>query len=186
MSAYYYLISSLPMLFFGEKAPLTLEAFTDACTGQLRERDMQLLGRVDLLPLPQAGFPTGGAAERFRQWEVCLRNRIAVHRAPQGRDVHHYLQEEKGCFCEIDTGIQEAFAMKNPLDRENYFDRMRWQVLEDIESGHHFDFDKLCVYKLKLLLLEKRNQRRQAEGVKNLELILEDIDSGFDNVSGEN
>lgn len=171
------------MLMFNEKALLSLEQFNDACVGQVNERDMRILDRVGLLPVPTTkyNFPTGSAAERFRRWEVCLRNRIAAQRAPQGKDINRYLHEEQGCFCEIDSGIQEAFALKNPLEREKYFDRMRWRALEDIEAGHHFDFDKLCVYKLKLLLLEKWNQRQRPEGVKNLELVLEDIDSNFYN-----
>ena len=188
MAGYYYLISSLPMLMFDEKAPIDLETFDDACIGQVSERDMKILDKVNLLPPSEEefNFPANSAAERFRQWEVCLRNRIAAHRAPQGKDIHNYLHEEKSCFCEIDTGIQEAFALKNPLEREKYFDRMRWHALEDIEAGHHFDFDKLCVYKLKLLLLEKWNKRQRPEGVKNLDSMLEDIDSSFYNGKNNN
>ena len=166
------------MLMFDEKSPISLDKFNDWCIGQVSDKDMELLDRLSLVPEADAVFPANTAAEKFRQWETSLRNRIAIHRAPQGKDVHDYLHEEKGCFCEIDSGIQEAFALKNPLEREKYFDRMRWRALDDFESGHHFDFDKLCVYKLKLLLLEKWNERQVPQGEKNLDVMLEKIDSG--------
>jgi hypothetical protein len=167
------------MLMFNEKAPLSIEEFNAACVDKISEKDLNTLNRLG--PVPESGglYPANSAAERWRQWEVCLRNRIAAHRAPQGKDVHSYLQEEKGCFGEIDTGVQEAFALKNPLERERYFDRMRWRALEDFESGHHFDFDKLCIYKLKLLLLEKWGERQKEQGEKNLDVMLEQIDNNF-------
>jgi hypothetical protein len=188
MAGYYYLISSLPMLMFDGEAPMTVEEFVSNCHDHISKRDSELLEKLSLIPEIDQTFPAGSAADRWKQWEICLRNRIAVHRAPQGKDVHGYLRDESGCFCEIDSGIQEAFAIKNPLDREKYFDRMRWRALDDFESGHHFDFDRLCVYKLKLMLLEKWSNRQVPEGVKNLESMLEKIDSDFnaDNNNEEN
>ena len=180
MAGYYYLISSLPMLTFDEKALLSVEEFNEACMGKVAGNDLQVLGELSLIPEAGRVYPMGSAAERWRQWEICLRNRIAVHRAPQGKDVHDYLQEESGSFGEIETGIQEAFALKNPLEREKYLDRMRWRALEDFESGHHFDFDKLCIYKLKLMLLDKWNERQVEQGVKNLDVMLGEIDKNFD------
>ena len=185
MAGYYYLISSLPMLMFDEKAPLSIEYFNDACVGKVSENDLEILNKLILVPEAEQAYPANSAAERWRQWEICLRNRIALHRAPQGKDIRDSLQDEAACFCEIDTGIQEAFALKNPLEREKYFDQMRWRVLDDFESGHHFDFDRLCIYKLKLLLLEKWNKRQVEQGVKNLDVMLEQIDNSFNDDTKE-
>lgn len=175
MAGYYYLISSLPMLMFDEKALLSVEEFIEACADKISESDLNILNKLVLVPEAEQTYPANSVAERWRQWEIYLRNRIASHRAPHGKDIHSYLQEEKSCFCDIDTGIQEAFGIKNPLEREKYFDRMRWNALDDFESGHHFDFDKLCVYKLKLLLSEKWNERQVEQGEKNLDVMLEQI-----------
>ncbi len=183
MAGYYYLISSLPMLMFDETALLSVEEFNEACAEQVTENDLKVLNRLCLVPEAGQTYPTGSAAERWRQWEVCLRNRIASHRAPHGKDIHSYLQEEKSCFCDIDTGVLEAFGLKNPLEREKYFDHMRWRVLDDFESGHHFDFDKLCIYKLKLLLLEKWNERQVEQGTKNLDMMLGQIDNSIESRS---
>ena len=167
------------MLMFDEKAPIDLEKFNDWCIGQISENDQKMLNELSLVPGEEQDFPTNSAAARFQDWETCLRNRIAAHRAPQGKDIHEYLHDENGCFCEIETGVQEAFALKNPLEREKYFDRMRWHALENFESGHHFDFDRLCVYKLKLMLLEKWNERQTPQGEKNLDVMLEKIDDSY-------
>ena len=177
MAGYYYLISSLPMLMFDETALLSVEEFNASCVDKVTGNDLEILNKLCLVPEAEQSYPAGSMAERWRQWEIYLRNRIAIHRAPHGRDIHHYLQEEEACFCEIDTGIQEAFGLKNPLEREKYFDRMRWNALEDFESGHHFDFDRLCIYKLKLLLLEKWNERQLERGEKNLDLMLGKINN---------
>lgn len=180
MAGYYYLISSLPMLMFDEKALLSVEEFAEACAGKVVENDLKILNELGLIPEAGRVYPAGSMAERWRQWEICLRNRIAVHRAPQGKDAHAYMQDEHGSFGEIEFGIQEAFALKNPLEREKYFDRMRWRALDDFEAGHHFDFDKLCIYKLKLMLLEKWNERQVEQGVKNLDAMLAEIDTNLD------
>jgi hypothetical protein len=182
MAEYYYLISSLPMLSFDEKSLLSIEKFNAACAEQIGVNELGILKKLSLIPTAEEVFPANTAAERWRQWEICLRNRIASHRAPQGKDVHEYLQYEEGCFCEIDAGIQEAFSLKNPLEREKYFDHMRWRALDDFEVGHHFDFDKLCVYKLKLLILEKWNERQVEQGETNLDMMLEQIDNDFNTV----
>lgn len=176
MAGYYYLISSLPLLLFGERLPLTVAEFAAACRGQLTESDWQTLDRLTLIPEPGQSYPADSAAEHWRQWEICLRNRIALRRAPHGKDIHLWLRDEAAYFGAADTGIQEAFALKNPLEREKYLDRLRWRALDDFEAGHHFDFDKLCVYKLKLLLLAKWNERQPAPGAENLAAVLARID----------
>jgi len=177
MAGYYYLISSLPMLMFDETAILSVEEFNETCADKISESDLVVLNKISLVPEAEQTFSKNSAAESWRQWEVYLRNRIASHRAPHGKDIHSYLQDEKSCFCDIDTGIQEAFGLKNPLEREKYFDQMRWNALDDFESGHHFDFDKLCIYKLKLLLLDKWNERQVEQGEKNLDTMLGQINN---------
>ena len=165
------------MLMFDETALLSVEEFNAACADKASENDLKVLNKLSLVPEAEQTYPADSAAEHWRQWEIYLRNRIASHRAPHGRDIHGYLREEKACFCDADTGVQEAFGLKNPLEREKYFDQMRWNALDDFESGHHFDFDKLCVYKLKLLLLEKWNERQVEQGEKNLDVMLGQINN---------
>ena len=169
------------MLSFDEKSLLSIEEFNAVCAEQIGVNELEIFNKLSLVPTAEAVYPSNTVAERYRQWEVCLRNRIASHRVPQGKDIHEYLQDEEGCFCEIEGGVQEAFALKNPLEREKYFDEMRWRTLNDFEVGHHFDFDKLCIYKLKLLILEKWTERQVEQGKTNLDMMLGKIDNDFSN-----
>jgi hypothetical protein len=174
MGGYYYLVSSLPMLDLQSEPPMTIDEFRENCVSQLSAADLALLDAVTLVPGDTDKFPAGSAPEGWRQWEICFRNRIAAHRAGH-KDITDYLLPEGDWFSEIEPGIQEAFGLKNPLEREKFFDGMRWQKLDGLESGHHFDIDKLCLYKVKLMILEKWSQRQTEQGTEHLNTVLSDI-----------
>ncbi|MFA7229678.1 MAG: DUF2764 family protein [Victivallaceae bacterium] len=175
MGAYYYLVSSLPMLSLEENPPLTGDEFMENCEMQLSEDDLALLQAVSPAPSAADAFPAGSAADKWRQWEICLRNRIAANRGGHGKDISQYTLQEDDWFAEVENGIQEAFAQSNPLEREKYFDRMRWSLLDDLEAKHFFDIDWLCVYKLKLQIREKWLDRKVETGTENLQQILNTI-----------
>ncbi|MCP3967643.1 MAG: DUF2764 family protein [Lentisphaerae bacterium] len=179
MGGYYYLVSSLPMLFNEAAPPLSLQEFLSACAEQLAEKDMTLLEAVSIIPTADQQFPAKSAAEGWRQWEISLRNHIAAQRAPHGKDISEYVLHEDEVFLEIEVGVQEAFALKSPLEREHFFDKMRWQQLENLEACHHFDLDRLCVYKIKLMILEKWAPRTSEKGESNLGGILNRIDTNY-------
>ena len=44
----------------------------------------------------------------------------------------------------------------SPLAAEGVLDRARWSWLEELESGHYFDGERLALYLLKLRILERR------------------------------
>ncbi|QSH40628.1 DUF2764 family protein [Lentisphaerota bacterium ZTH] len=179
MGGYYYLVSSLPMLFNEAAPPLTMQEFSEACGEQLSEKDMAILEKITLVPIAEQRFPDNSAAEGWRRWEITLRNRIAVQRAPHGKDISEYVLYEDDIFSEIEVGVQEAFALKNPLERERFFDKMRWQQLDNLEACHDFDLDRLCVYKIKLMILEKWEPRTSDKGKSNLDTALDRIDSNY-------
>ena len=54
-------------------------------------------------------------------------------------------------------------------------DLLRWRFLEEMETGHMFDFDGLCIYKLKLSLLEKYRYRKAELGKDNFNLALKRV-----------
>lgn len=175
MSAYYYLVSSLPMLMMGETAPISLENFMESCKDWLSDKELDQLTKLDLTPTETAPFDSDSSAGKWNQWETSLRNRIAKHRASSlNKDADHYTQPEKDVFSEIERIVQEAYSV-NPLEREKIFDKNRWQQLDNLEAGHEFDFDKLCIYKIKLMLNEKWKHRKTEQGVENLNTILQQI-----------
>lgn len=169
MAQYYYLVSSLPMLKPEETPFLSSREFLEICADKLSAKDFSALSAISLVPDESAAFPADSAAAKWNTWEICLRNRIAAHRTGKGQDASEYMLPETDCFSEIEAGVQEAYGIKNPLERENIFDRMRWRKLDDLEAGHDFDFDKLCIYMLKLLLREKWLIRSKENGFNNLD-----------------
>ena len=48
-------------------------------------------------------------------------------------------------------------------------DRARWDFLESMEWNHVFDFDALCIYRCKLLILEKWAARRKGNAAEILD-----------------
>ena len=60
--------------------------------------------------------------------------------------------------------VKEALGAGTPLAVETALDRRRWSCLEELETGTQFDLGRLVVYRLKLLLLERKNRFRPEPG----------------------
>ena len=169
---YYYLVSSLPMLDFDAPPSISEEDFAGVCADWLSEEELERLDALSLIPSEDIRR-NESAIDRWNVWETRLRNALAARRARRDngggdRAAEKFIRENLDFFSEIDDGVQEAFAKPSPLEREDVLDKLRWRELETLESGHDFDFDKLCVYKLKLLLLAKRAARNTELGRENL------------------
>lgn len=187
MSEYFYLVSSLPMLKQDEEPVISSDEFLEACSHWLPESEMSLLTQLDLVPDAVSPPSPGSAARKWSDWETCLRNLLAKTRAGKlNRDAANSMREENDFFSDIERGAQDAYSASNPLEREKILDKLRWTQLEDLESGHHFDFDKLCIYRIKLLLREKWTARKKEQGEENLNGIIEKIYAGTDNQEEEN
>jgi hypothetical protein len=155
-----------------------VETFLAACADWLDPSSMEKLGGLTLFPAADDSFPSDSAAVRWHAWETVLRNRLARQRAALAdRDPAPMLRPESDVFSEIDRGVQDAYAMANPLERERSLDRMRWHRLDDLESGHLFDFDFLCIYKIKLMINGKWRERDFATGSANFDEAVRSIEA---------
>ena len=91
------------------------------------------------------------------EWERCLRNELVKLRAQKkGIDVHSHFRGEES-YRGLEDTAREAFQAESPLAAEEILARARWRFIEEIETGHHFDLDRLITYYLKLQLLERKN-----------------------------
>lgn len=172
MSEYYYLVSSLPMLRNGEAPPMSTAEYLEQCEEWVSEDEFNTLKNLALVPEENSS----GAVKQWYDWEICLRNRLASHLGNSlNLDAEEYTLEEADCYSEIERGLQEAYGQKNPLDRERVLDNLRWSRLEDMESGHLFDINLLCIYKIKLMLCEKWVGREPEHGNENLDAIIEKV-----------
>ncbi|MDX9980965.1 MAG: DUF2764 family protein [Lentisphaeria bacterium] len=170
--SHYYLISSLLPLRWGSRPPLSSADFLAQCEGQLAADDLADLRAVTLAP-PEGREPRGAEA-RWHDWDGYVRNLIAGTRAALlRRDPADQLRPEREVFPSDRREIEEILTNDNPLERERALDHRRWRQLEELESGHPFDSDRLTVYRLKLLLLEKWAQFDAKNGERNLAGLVE-------------
>ncbi|MEI6056024.1 MAG: DUF2764 family protein [Lentisphaerota bacterium] len=168
----YYLVSSLPSFNFGDKPFYTSEGFVRQCSDWISPENIKELERVSLIPVESYS----GNIQFIKSWYELLGalNCYSVkYRALKlNRDSSSILEERNKIYSDIEKGVQEAFSSENPMEKEKRLDRLKWSILDSLEVGHMFDFDKLCIYKLRTLLCEKWLTRKEPEGKKNLEAAL--------------
>lgn len=171
-SSYYYLISSLPLLRWGTHPAIADGDFLAQCEGQLPPAALAELKAVSLLP--GSDHAPVGIEAAWHAWDDYIRNHLARARAShQHRDVAPMLRSERDVFPTERREVDELLANDNPLERERALDHLRWRRLDSLEAGHPFDFDRLVVYRLKLLLLDKWTQFDGETGARNLAELVE-------------
>ena len=169
MSHYFYLGASLPMLKRDENPPLSPEAFLLLCADWVDKGRMDFLSKLQLRPVEGLVIPAGSAVAEYLAWELAVRERLAKARAAKlGRQDFVPAEADKN-FVDAERIVQELYAAPNPFEKERLLDVARGRKLEDMELGHNFDFDNLCIYKLKLLLRCKWQARQLARGAANLD-----------------
>ena len=93
------------------------------------------------------------------------RNEIASFRAQNlNKDPLKYIQGVKEDEPQLREIVGEAAKNANLLEAEKILDRARWQFLEDLASGHHYDMECLIVYGLKLNILERHQEYNSPKG----------------------
>lgn len=175
MSHYFYLGASLPMLKRDESPSITLEAFLALCSDWVEPARMDFLSKLQLRSVEELKVPAGSAAAKFLSWDNAVRQRVAKVRAAKLGRQDFVAAEADSNFVDAERISQNLHAAQSPLDKERILDNARWSKLEDMELGHIFDFDFLCVYKLKLLLRWKWQERQLAKGSANLDRAVDGI-----------
>jgi hypothetical protein len=69
--------------------------------------------------------------------------------------------------------VMTANINTSVLDAEKILDETRWKVLDELATGHYFDLDLLITYAYKLLILQRWESIRSADGTILLEQALE-------------
>lgn len=174
MSQYYFLVSSLPILFENKKSYITVEEFLPLCETQLTGKDFKILQNTHISPISKKK-PSCTSLDKWQAWEKSLRNELVKLRARNlGKDPRPYLREVP-FFTEIHSITQEAFNEESLLTAEDILFIARWQKLSELEAGHFFDIDKIVIYYLKLQLLQGKNLFNFEEGKQFFETLYNDI-----------
>lgn len=156
----FYFLSTLPMLRWGEKPPMSYADFLAGCREALGDAEAVWLARVSLTP---GAAPATALAARWQEKETFLRNVLAEQRASRRRQsAARWLRPTTELSPGERKRIEDAMSQATTWEREQALDQLRWQCLDDLGVGHVFDVTLLEIYALRLRLLEKQ-QSRQAE-----------------------
>lgn len=163
MTQYYYLVASLPMLFSDDPPPFSSRAWLDLCREQVSEDDYALLSRI-ALNAPRSRPGDHAVWQAYSSWETALRNELVVQRA-QSLDVSPdpFLREAP-FYSGLPALVKETLGAGTPMAVEIALDRRRWSTLEELETATQFDLGRLIVYRLKLLLVERKSRFRPEPG----------------------
>ena len=163
MTQYYYLVASLPMLFFDGPPPFSSAAWLEACREQVAADDQAQLERISFAALDR-DRDAPAVWRAYASWETALRDELAVQRAQRlGLDPVPFLRPAP-FYAGLPALVKEALGAGTPKAVEIALDRKRWSFLEELETGTQFDMGHLVVYRLKLLLLERKNRFRTEPG----------------------
>ena len=162
---YTYLIASLPMLHFGMKPPFSFERFLDVCCPFIPKKDFQLLRT---LPQPEHYSEKGKRHRSIQKWiefDGALRNELVRIRATKKHiDPAMYLRPDGYTGSSLAPAGMAANMTTSVLDAEKMLDETRWKALEELATGHYFDLDVLITYAYHLLILQRWEDIRSADG----------------------
>jgi len=75
-----------------------------------------------------------------------------------------------------DEELYEPLELKDgtPLEKEIQIMQMQWDKLEELSIGHHFDFESLILYKLKLMILTRWWSFDEKQGFTTFEKVIQE------------
>lgn len=162
---YPYLIASLPMLHFGMKPPFSFERFLELCRPFTPEKDYEL---IRILPQPEQYSETGEKNRVIQQWiafDTALRNELVRVRSTKKHiEPATYLRPAGYSGPSLTPAVLAAGIHTSILDAEKTLDETRWKALEELAAGHYFDLDFLITYAYQLLILQRWENIRSADG----------------------
>ena len=163
-SDYYYFISSLPGLRFGEKAAFSWEEFMQYCREKLSPEECAGLAALSLEP-EEPGADDQPVVRGWKLGERHLRNLLARQRAQKRKlDENTYLRPCDRFSVQLNRRVEEIMLLPGVWEREQALDQLRWQRLDELALGHNFSFQALLVYAYRLLILEKLRRQDEEKG----------------------
>ncbi|MCQ2378197.1 MAG: DUF2764 family protein [Victivallaceae bacterium] len=160
---YTFLLASLPSLEEGKNPPLSvgeLDAAVAAAMIPEDEAERAAQAGNEILCGGEAGADAPRVYREYAAFERNLRAHIA--RIRSGKK-----SAPAPCAETLDADtasrLTQAASMPPP-ERERAVDFLRFRRIDEIAGAHVFDFDALCAYRLRLLLLAARSRRDLARG----------------------
>lgn len=172
MKQYYNIAASLPFLSYDFDVYPTRQEFLERSLPWLDDDDSsvleQLTAETDDFMLPTAVI--ADVLPEYQEFELLLRRRLAESRAAvrqQELDEHANGFDFSIYDSDVAQAVTEWSNQHNPLEAERQLDRARWRKLDELQVGHYFDVRFLCIYAVKLLLLERNARFTREQGTEN-------------------
>jgi len=170
VGAYYYLVSQLPSLVYGQKPPMLPEAFKELAKPVLSAEDAALLDTISLDPAPYGEHPSPGITyaeqtpssgsdfiDGWREWERALRLNLARQRAVKVKREGAALAEPPVIPADAAAAAHGAMTVvDSPLEADIFLDKARWSAIDALQGVDYFDRNTVFAYLLKLLILQRR------------------------------
>ena len=171
-----YIMSSLPYLVFkdGEEEQFRVFSILEKYADPVREDENPISILEDLA----MEYLSPGSFQLFRQIDLSSihSERFQKSRKPVLADFSNYMYWLKSEVRQIriarKKGLESSSKKEtllpidpgNPLEEEIKLLELQWSKLEDLSLGHYSDFEALCIYKLKLLILLRKWSFNQEKG----------------------
>ncbi|UGQ15805.1 MULTISPECIES: DUF2764 family protein [unclassified Borrelia] len=164
LSPYYYVMSSLPYLDIKSGMVWSVSDFFKNVEIALGQQDFVFLKNLSEFGAARGSF---GVIDCFLDFEEKMKYALACIRAEKlglSRDV--YL--ESSYFSGYFLGILKVICLKeDPFEVELGLDMLKWQFLTDLEVGNEFNFERLVIYFLKLMIVSRRSLFVEKLGERN-------------------
>ena len=155
MDKYYYLIAQLPLLYFDKDSYRDIDAFLEESRKWMTQSDFNCLKVIDInhTRIRKSDHPV---QKQYKRFENNLRSELVEFRQAQ-KEGHGF---KSSLFPETIT------KENNPLEAEKVLMRIRWEYIEELKTGHHFDYGFLVLYYLELQILERLEAFDKEKGMQ--------------------
>ena len=173
---YYYFVSTLPYISYGDVPPISSEEFRTLCHDLLHPDDAALLKYCYYDPklVMETVQATGSdfidllmLRERVLILNLAFVRAAKLKRPSPGDPPHDVPRAE--------ARGKGAFEMEDPLEATIYIDEGRWGALDDMVGLNFFEADNIFAYLLKLQLLERRQLFEAEKGASNYKVLYDSI-----------
>ncbi len=164
--SYYYFISSLPEIRFGQEPPIPEEDFLSLSLAWLPTKDYNQLAEV---AGGRSGKSKNEAVKKWHNWETALRNSLVSARAHKtGIEPGKYLRGTEFAEAYVRSAAQELIKIGDQKKAEKELDLLRWRYLDELSAAHSFDFNVALSYLLKLKILSRWARLDEGAGKEEL------------------
>ena len=184
MGQFYFLVASLPTVAYESRDAIDPDEFLEVARRHLADSEFDVLKSASIAvagEVVSAGSSGHRVIDDWNRYERGLRNALVRVRAA-GKHVDatlHLRIDDAGDDASDAPGVadtaREANTHETPLGGENALNHARWSFLDELETGHFFDLDRLIVYYLKLQILARRRHFNRNEGEERYHTITEGI-----------